>query len=390
MNGDPFHFYSWLIPGLYYKADFEDAPGDWTLEGEWEVGPPQGKGGLFGSADPLEAYNNESVLGVDLSGQGIYVGDYERNSDWSAWSPEFDARSWENLELIYHRELSVHENDEASLWIWTTDRSPLYRNEVRVDERSYQRISMDVSSADGEPSLQFEFYQGSDDVGSYAGWTIDDFILKDGSRPDFSACGGCGGAPSFEGASDALDNDACGADGVTVSWEKAASWGTGASGTYSVYRGSSPGFEPTNANRIASGLAGLSYNDTAAPADQDLYYLVRAENDESCGSGPHNGGMVDGNEVYARVTETTSQPDPGAVRDLMVEVLGRAHVRLSWPAAAHAHSYRIYRSTTPEPDGFREIAETTAPDYEDLDSGADKETYFYDVRALNACGSEGQ
>jgi hypothetical protein len=389
-GGTPFHFYSGMIPGLYYKASFEEDLGEWELEGEWEIAAPQGLGGSSGSPDPVEAYNNDQALGLDLTGQGAYDGDYEPNSVWSAWSPELDATSWTNVELVYYRQLKTGNGDEASLWIWTDAGRPLYRSDGQVNERSYQRISADLTNASGEPSLQFQFRQKADDSGHFASWTVDEFVLKDGTQPDYAACGSCGGSPSFDGATDAADNDACGADGVTVSWEEAVSWGTGEGGTYAVYRGTSPGFEPSAANRIASGVSGLSYNDASAPTDQDLYYLVRAENDEGCGDGPNNSGMMDDNDVYAKVTETTSQPAPGAVSGLTVEVVGHAHVRLSWPAAQHAHHYRVYRSTSPEPDSFSEIGETGDLYYEDLRSGGDKKTYYYDVRAVSACDVEGE
>ncbi|NJN64618.1 MAG: hypothetical protein HC882_06880, partial [Acidobacteria bacterium] len=66
-----------------------------------------------------------------------------------------------------------------------------------------------------------------------------------------------------------------------MSWDRAVSWGTGASGTYSVYRGESPSFTPSAGNRIASGLTTLSYNDTTAPADRALWYIVQAESNET-------------------------------------------------------------------------------------------------------------
>ena len=49
----------------------------WNLEGEWEVGAPQGLGGSDGFPDPTAAYNNQRVLGTDLTGLGSMPGDYE-------------------------------------------------------------------------------------------------------------------------------------------------------------------------------------------------------------------------------------------------------------------------------------------------------------------------
>ena len=56
-------------------------------------------------------------------------------------------------------------------------------------------------------------------------------------------------------------------------------WGSGTDGTYAVYRDAVPGFTPSGANLVTSGLTGLSYNDVGAPNDQTLYYVVLAESD---------------------------------------------------------------------------------------------------------------
>ncbi len=41
-GGQPFFFHTSLIPGLYYRESFENNPAGWTLQGEWEIGEPQG------------------------------------------------------------------------------------------------------------------------------------------------------------------------------------------------------------------------------------------------------------------------------------------------------------------------------------------------------------
>ncbi len=69
-NGQPFRFSTWDIPGLYVLEDFENGANGWTLEGEWEIVLPQGNGGSSGNPDPAAAYNNDTVLGHDLTGQG--------------------------------------------------------------------------------------------------------------------------------------------------------------------------------------------------------------------------------------------------------------------------------------------------------------------------------
>ncbi len=390
-NGAPFSLNTGLIPGLYFRDSFEDGNNGWTLEGEWEIGPPEGRGGSSGRSDPTAAYNNDAVLGHDLSGLGAYPGDFEANITESAWSPAFDGSTWANTKLIYYRSLQSGSGDDAMLRVWVGQGFIVWRSEDQpVSDPNYGYVSFDLSGlTDGKPSVQFEFLQTTNGSGQYAGWTLDDFIVKDGSLPDYGACQNCGGVPSFGGATGATDNDACGATGVTVSWDAAVAWGTGAGGSYAIYRGESPDFLPDASSLIASGVAGTSFDDTAAPTDRDLWYIVRAESDESCSSGPANGGVLDANLIRARVAETTDRPAPAEVLDVQVTLVGDAHVRLSWSAVSGASRYRIYRSTSPDRADRGLLGETDALLFEDLDSGANRVSYYYDVIGVNPCDVEG-
>ena len=390
-NGSPFSFNTGTVPGLYFKDDFESGGTGWTLEGEWEVGPPQGLGGSSGRSDPSAGYNNDSVLGQDLTGLGAYSGDYEPNTTESARSPVFDGTSWTHTKLIYYRDLHTGAGDDAMLRIWVGQGYNLWRSEEKlVNDNDYGYVSFDLTGiADGKPSVQFEFMQTTNGSGEYGGWTLDDFILKDGSLPDYGACATCGGVPSFVGATGAVDNDACGASGVTVSWTEAVAWGTGGGGSYAVYRGESPDFTPDGGSLVASGIVGTSYDDGAAPTDRDLWYVVRAESDETCSHGPANGGTIDANLVRVRVSETTDRPVPSEVAGVEVTLIAAAHVRLTWPAAAGASVYRIYRSTNPDGSDRGLLGETEELRFDDLDSGANKVSYYYDVIAVNSCDVEG-
>jgi hypothetical protein len=390
-NGQPFFFNTNDIPGLYELESFESGTNGWNLVGEWEVDVPQGLGGSTGPSDPGAAYNNTAVLGHDLNGQGGLPGDYEPNTSESARSPVYPASTWTNTKLIYHRRLNAAQGDTANLNLFVNGvgRTIFSSSGTTVSESSFQRFELDISVfADGANSVELEFTQSADGSDNRSGWNVDDIILKDGSLPDYAACGGCGVAPSFAGATSAVDNDACGVNGVTVSWGAVPAWGSGGAGTFAIYRDTSPGFTPSPANLVASGVTGLSYNDASAPSDTTLYYIVQAENDETCSSGPNNGGLTDGNALAVQVAETSSVPTPTVVDGLLVDLVGDAHVRLSWNPVADATAYRIYRSTSPS-SGFGLLTETSELFYEDLGEGANQNTYFYLVTGVNACGNEG-
>lgn len=400
-GGAPHPVHTWDIPGLYYRETFESGAAEWALDPEWESGAPQGLGGSSGNPDPTEAYNHDGVLGTDLSGQGLHPGDYEPTQVVDATSPSQNASAWTNTKLILYRQLNVDSADTASILVVAGGESEVYSNQGQeITETGYSKMTLDLGSEmDGKSSAAIRFRltstaeiqspSGGVFNGEYSGWNVDDLILKDGSLPDYAACGGCGLAPSFRGAREAVDDDACGATGVTVSWDEAISWGTGGGGSYAVYRDTSPEFTPGPANRIAAGVGGTSYLDTAAPTDQTLYYVVRAENDETCGGGPANGGLTDDNLVTVSVQETTSRALTGEITDLMVTMVNSDHVRLAWSPDSAASTTRVYRSTEPTPGSFTLLDETPREFYEDLDQGGQPDTLFYLVRGANACGDEG-
>ena len=388
----PFHFQASTIPGLYWRDNFENGASGWALDGEWEIGAPSGAGGSSGPPDPAAAYNNSALLGHDLGGSGAYPGDYEVSINESAKSPPQDASGWQNTKILLYRKLSSGGGDDASIWLWAGPGRLLYNSGgTLVQDDTFQLITFDVGPlADGRPSVWLEFRQSSDGVGQYSGWNVDDLIFKDGSLPDYGPCGGCTTAPSFRGISRATDDDACAAGAVTVEWDEAVAWGSGGSGTFAVYRDVDPAFTPSMTNLVASGLTGLSYTDTSAPTDQPVSYLVRAENDESCSAGPANGGLTDDNMIKVSVTDRSSSPTPGTVTGLDVRLIGAgAHLRLTWNAAPDAASYQVLRSLTPVPEDFAELASTDELRHDDTGAGADRETYFYLIRPIGACGQQG-
>jgi hypothetical protein len=390
-GGAPYEFQTGRIPGLYWKESFENATSGWTLQGEWEVGAPQAKGGSGGGRpDPAAAYNQGKSLGHDLTGRGVYAGDYEPSRTEYARSPVLNATTWQRTKLLYQRRLNVGAFDPATVWLFVpTGISIFNTNNQPLSETEWSLQTFDVGSwVDGKSAVQIEFRQKSDATGNQSGWNVDEVIFKDGALPDFAACGGCGSAPSFAGATSAVDANACGGGGATVSWARSAAWGSGGGGSYAVYRGPAPGFAADAAHRVASGVTALAYTDAGAP-DGPLYYLIRAENDETCSNGPANGGVTDDNTVYLPVTNTSTQPLPAELQTLRVTIAGGAHVRLGWDPVAEAPRYRIYRALAPQPGGFATIGESTGTAYDDLGQGADLETYFYLVRGLNACGQEG-
>jgi hypothetical protein len=387
--GSPFGFNAYRVPGVLWSDDFESS-GGWTLEGEWQIGAPQGKGTAPG--DPARAFRGTGVLGHDLTGLGSHPGDYEPQKTERAASPTINASALSRVDLRFRRWLNaaggIASVEVKSGGVWNVVWDSMSAGGVSESDWSLQVL--DISSwAAGNPQLQIAFKQLGGPNATYvrAGWNVDRILVKDGSLPEYATCGACGGAPTFAGVTAAADNDACAITGVTVTWPPAPAWGTGSTGTYSIYRGTTPGFTPSDANRVATGVAGTSWNDTAAPEGAALYYLVRAENDETCSTGSRNHGMTDGNTVYAAVTPTSSRPSAGPVPGLAASLLDVAHVRLVWGQATNTASYGVYRSAAPS-GGFTKIGVAGGTSFDDVGAGVDGMTWYYQVRAVDPCGRE--
>ncbi len=390
-QGQPFEFNAGLIPGPW-RDGFETTTG-WTFTGEWQIGAPAGKGSS--PPDPTAAYAGTKVMGEDLTGTGTKPGDYEPKVDERAISPVINASTLTGGQLKFRRWLNVGggaiayvEVKQGLVWqsVWNSD------SIQGVSDTAWSLQTVNVSAyADHNGSLQFAFRTkaGPSATNSRSGWNLDRVVLHSGAGPDFDACGACGGAPSFGGVLAARDADACANSGTTVSWHAAPAWGTGRAGTYTVYRDSLPNFAPSASNRVAHGVTGTSFDDATAPDGATLYYLVRAENDETCSTGAHNGGVTDANTITVPVATTSAEATPGGIDALAVSRVGGVHVRLLWPVAAGATSYRAYRAANPAPASFVRTGETAGLFWDDLGEGATPATWFYLVRAANRCGSEG-
>ncbi|HHN73595.1 MAG TPA: hypothetical protein ENK10_00035 [Acidobacteria bacterium] len=163
---------------ILFSDDFETVQ-PWTLEGEWEIGPPLGLGGsLLGGPDPEVAWEGSQVLGLDLSGQGKYAGNYEAEiSEW-ATSPTFDASAQSVVELRFWRWLGVEENssDLALLEAWDGAAwNEIWRNpHLTLSDKNWALEVFDLSSAlAGVADARLRFGVISSFNRSFCGWNVD-------------------------------------------------------------------------------------------------------------------------------------------------------------------------------------------------------------------------
>ncbi len=389
--GAGFNFNAWRIPGAIYKQDFEGNHG-WTLQGDWQVAAPQGLGS--DAPDPTAAEHGTKVLGVDLTGLGAHPGDYEEGATWTATSPTINASQLRNAVLKFRMWLNTDPDATAKVQVFDENTwiDVFSTSAYGWYDAQWETVSFNVSdNVDGNDAVQIRFSQYGGPPGTMpeSGWNVDRVELRDGSITTPVACGGCTGAPSFGGLVSTMDADGCAPSGVLLSWEPASAWGTGTSGTYTIYRDPSATFLPSAANRIAQGIGGAAYLDTTAPIGTTFFYVVRAETDETCSTGSHNGGVTDVNLVRRSARDDASQPSPGSVGNtLRLALVNGATVRLSWSAAQNAATYDVLRSGSPS-GSFGIVGQSSSLALDDLDRGTIAASDFYLIRAADSCGHEG-
>ena len=159
------------------------------------------------------------------------------------------------------------------------------------------------------------------------------------------------------------------------------SWGAASDNVavvrYNVHRGTSAGFTPSVANRIAQ-PSGLSYVDLTSPGS--YFYRVTAE-DAAGNIGPVS------NEAAATVSSDTTAPS--APSGLAAPVTGST-ASLSWSASTDdvgVVRYNVHRGTSAgfTPSAGNRIAQPTATSY--ADTGLATGSYFYKVTAEDAAGN---
>lgn len=168
------------------------------------------------------------------------------------------------------------------------------------------------------------------------------------------------------GVINATDNVHCAF--VRVSWNHVS----GATG-YTIWRHTSN--DESQATQIASDTAS-PYDDTSATPGQVYFYWVRAS--AACGKG------------------LFSDPDSGSRPGVIAAPTGVGatdgtsctFVTVSWNAVSGASSYTIWRNTTNNSATAKNIGSDSASPFSDSTATAGT-TYFYWVKAVDACGSSG-
>ena len=164
--------------------NFETNTG-WTLTGEFQRDQPQGLGGnSLGYPDPATAFSGDYVLGDDLTGLGLNLGDYENDlADRAdkAESPTFDCSGYANIILNFQRWLGVEQplwdrayidvsNDNGTSW------TNVWQNGDDIFDNAWSLHSVNISAvANDQAQVKIRFCIGPTDASMHCcGWNLDD------------------------------------------------------------------------------------------------------------------------------------------------------------------------------------------------------------------------
>lgn len=172
-----------VIYETLFEDNFESDKG-WIINGEWERNIPEGLGGSSGGADPLVAYNGDTILGTDLTGLGEYPGDYEPGlleHEYYAISPAIDCFYYTNVTLRFHRWLNIEITDKANIQVtydegatWQT----VWTNQSFNIANAWSQQTVPLTPMNRKSNARFRFTLGPTDFNdNYSGWNIDNLVV---------------------------------------------------------------------------------------------------------------------------------------------------------------------------------------------------------------------
>jgi hypothetical protein len=181
---------------LVFTDDFETNK-SWThgqirTEDDWQRGKPNGKGGQsYGRNDPTSAHGGTNAWGNDL-GTGSADGHYSNNVENWLMTPigALDCRGHVHMVLQFYRWLNVEgpAYDQAVVEISTNGASgpwtSVWQNASSITDNAWTFVQLDISQwADGKQKVAIRFRLKSDGAHYYAGWNIDDVVVREKPVP---------------------------------------------------------------------------------------------------------------------------------------------------------------------------------------------------------------
>lgn len=157
------------LPTAVYVANMDVNPG-WTLEPEWEFGPP-----AYPGDGPTGGFTGANIIGYNLNGN--YA---NRLAAKYAATPPINTAGTSSLTLRFRRWLRVLNNDIATVEVSTngTAWTPLWTSSRRVADAAWQEVQYPLPAGfAGSPSLRLRWGLSSNAAQNDIGWNLDDVEL---------------------------------------------------------------------------------------------------------------------------------------------------------------------------------------------------------------------
>jgi len=174
---------------IVFEDDFETdkswAHGVIRTQDDWQRGVPYAKSQYYGNSDPAAAHGGTRVYGNDL-GAGTSDGRYSSNVESFLRTPELDCYGHSNLVIQFYRWLNVEgpAYDQAYVEVSANGTSGpwnvVWQNPSTITDDAWTFVQLDISQwADQEHHVMVRFRLKSDGQHQYAGWNIDDFVVRE-------------------------------------------------------------------------------------------------------------------------------------------------------------------------------------------------------------------
>jgi len=131
-------------------------------------------------------------MGVDLSGLGSYLGDYENDltdREYQAISPVISCTSADMVYLSFMRWLNVEDSVNDHAYIDVHDGTDWYNiwSNTHVGDSAWAFKQFNITTvAANKPVVQIRFSMGTtDSVWTYSGWNIDSLTVSKMLLPEF-------------------------------------------------------------------------------------------------------------------------------------------------------------------------------------------------------------
>ena len=169
-----------------FEDDFEE-DNIWYLTGEFQINKPEALFSGIAFPDPSFATSGENILGADLTGLGIYPGDYESNIDIPefAQSPVIDCTNYKHIHLSFNRWLGVDVGnaDKASIEIYSDSTWKSIWNNYNIYytilDSDWKELIFDISEIADRKKIMVRYTIGpTNKYLQLCGWNIDDFKIS--------------------------------------------------------------------------------------------------------------------------------------------------------------------------------------------------------------------